>query len=108
MWSDFDIEKYFTIKEKKFIKKEDFTKESLLEFDPLTLDMLKLFVEKQFASISMPIRIFHIDKDRTTKIVDKLEQIGFISKADGSKAREVYITLKEYNEMFTDYKFLKF
>lgn len=88
------------IKKKKFRKKEDFSKESLIEYDCLTLDVLKHFADKCFASISMTVRNFGIDKQRATKIIDKLEKIGFISKADGLKPRDVYINLEEYNKMF--------
>ena len=84
----------------KFRKKEDFSKESLMAYDNLTLDILKHFAEKCFASISMTMRNFGIDRERATKIVDKLEKIGFISEADGSKAREVYITLEDYKKLF--------
>lgn len=88
------------IKNRKFRKKEDFSKESLMEYDSLTLDVLKHFADKCFASISMTMRNFGIDKQRATKIINKLEKIGFISKADGLKARDVYITLEEYNKIF--------
>ena len=91
---------------RKFIKKEDFTKESLLEFDELTVDVLKQFVESRFATVSMTMRKFSIGYVRALNIVEKLEQIGFISPANGLKTREVYLTKDEFTKMFEEEKTL--
>ncbi|RIM77488.1 DNA translocase FtsK, partial [Staphylococcus arlettae] len=37
--------------------------------------------------------------NRAARIVDQLEQLGYISEANGSKPRDVYLTETDLNEI---------
>ena len=45
-------------------------------------------------------RRFGVGYARAARIIDQMEQNGFISQADGSKPRQVLISLEEYNLIF--------
>lgn len=60
------------------------------EQDPLFNDALSFVVDQQKASTSLIQRRFHIGYNRAARIIDDLEQRGYIGPANGSKPREVY------------------
>lgn len=68
--------------------------------DNLMQDALKLAIDNGQISISMLQRRFAIGYQRAAKIIDQMEQGGFISSSDGSKPRVVYITLEDYNILY--------
>lgn len=43
-------------------------------------------------------RHFQIGYNRAARIIDQLEQLGYISGANGSKPRDVYITEADLNK----------
>ena len=45
-------------------------------------------------------RKLSIEKERALKILDKLEFYGFISEANGSKAREVFLSKEDFDRLF--------
>ncbi|MGD9900947.1 MAG: DNA translocase FtsK [Spirochaetales bacterium] len=69
-------------------------------FDEMMPQALRLVIETGQASISMLQRRFAIGYARAARIIDQMELAKFISPSDGSKARNVYITMREYKEMY--------
>ncbi len=47
-------------------------------------------------------RRFAIGYPRAARIIDQMEEAGYISSADGVKPRTVYITEEEFNQIFGD------
>ena len=70
------------------------------EFDSLMPDALKLVIENGQASISMLQRRFSIGFSRAARIIDHMELAKFISSSDGSKPRNVFITMDDYNQIY--------
>lgn len=66
------------------------TEEQQEEEDELFPEALKFVVEEQRASTSLIQRRFRIGYNRAARIIDDLEQRGYIGPANGSKPREVY------------------
>ena len=71
-----------------------------VSFDPVLKDALRFFIQANQASITMIQRRFGVGYARAARIIDQMEQNGFISQADGSKPRQVLISLEEYNLIF--------
>lgn len=71
-----------------------------VNFDPVLKDALRFFIQANQASITMIQRRFGVGYARAARIIDQMEQNGFISPADGSKPRQVLISLEEYNLIF--------
>ena len=69
-------------------------------FDPVLKDALRFFIQANQASITMIQRRFGVGYARAARIIDQMEQNGFISQQDGSKPRQVLISLEEYNLLF--------
>ncbi len=70
------------------------------EVDPIMPDALKHVIELGQASTSMLQRRFSLGFQRAARIVDQMEQAGFISASDGSKPRAVYMTMDDYNKYY--------
>ncbi|KRM68626.1 DNA segregation ATPase FtsK SpoIIIE related protein [Apilactobacillus ozensis DSM 23829 = JCM 17196] len=60
------------------------------EQDDLFVDALKFVVKQQKASTSLLQRQFRIGYNRAARIIDDMEQRGYIGPQEGSKPREVY------------------
>lgn len=73
------------------------------ELDSLMPEALKFVIEVGHASISKLQRRFGIGFSRAGRIVDQMERLRYVSPADGSKPRMVYITMDEYNQMYGEY-----
>ena len=58
--------------------------------DELFPEALKFVVDQQKASTSLIQRRFRIGYNRAARIIDDMEQRGYIGPANGSKPREVY------------------
>lgn len=69
-------------------------------FDALMPQVLKSVIESGHASISMIQRKFLVGFPRAARIIDQMEQAGYISPSDGSKSRSVYITMDEYENLY--------
>ena len=65
------------------------------EVDELLQPALKLIIESGQASISMLQRRFAIGYARAARIIDQMELMKYVSPSDGSKARNVYITMEK-------------
>ena len=63
---------------------------------------MKLFIEEQKASVSLIQRKLQIGYNRAARIVDQLEEKGWISAPIGAASkRDVLLTLEEFNEIFS-------
>ena len=54
------------------------------------------------ASGSMISRRFSVGFNRAGRIMDQMEQAGFIGHQEGSKPRQVLITMDEFRAIFGD------
>ncbi len=72
------------------------------EMDPLLPKALKISIDCGQASASMLRRKFAIGYPKAMRIIDQMEEAGYISAAEGPKGRTVYITEEEFKELFGD------
>ena len=70
------------------------------EEDELIPEACKLFIENGQASISILQRRFRVGYNRAARIIDQMEQKGMIGPHEGSKPRQVKITLDEYYQLY--------
>ena len=64
--------------------------------DSKFLDAVKLAVEEGKISTSLMQRRLGVGYGRAAKIIDTMEQMGYVSKPDGNKPRRVLLTAEEY------------
>lgn len=86
-----------------FFKEEELIKrsESPAEQDDLFEDACRFIMKQESASTSLLQRKFHIGYNRAARLMDLIEQHGFISEQNGSKARTVLITENEIERVFS-------
>ena len=70
------------------------------EFDPVLKEALRMFIQTKQASGSMISRRYSVGFNRAGRIMDQMERAGFIGPQEGSKPRQVLITMDEYNAIF--------
>ena len=70
--------------------------------DPLLPQALKICIDNGVASTTMVQRKLSIGYPRAARIIDQMEERGYISSAEGSKQRSVYITIDEFYAIFGD------
>ena len=68
------------------------------DFDPLLDEAIDMVVEMGQASASMIQRRFKVGYSRAGRIIDQMEERGFISGYEGSKPRKVLISKAEWQE----------
>ena len=68
--------------------------------DPLFQQAVRVCLDAKIASGTMLRRKFGIGFSRAGALIDQMEEAGYISTANGSKPRTVYITEEEYNDIF--------
>ncbi|MDO5028338.1 MAG: DNA translocase FtsK 4TM domain-containing protein [Bacillota bacterium] len=97
---------YFTEKNYQVIQNEEIIQEmkqvdltKKLDADPLTMDALKTIVYDQQASISYLQRKLSIGYSRAARIVDQLEDQGYVGPNKGSKPRDILITEEEFLQL---------
>lgn len=85
-----------------FFKEEELIKrsESPAEQDDLFEEACRFIMVQGSASTSLLQRKFHIGYNRAARLMDLIEQHGFISEQNGSKARSVLITENDIEEVF--------
>lgn len=66
--------------------------------DDLFDEVCRFMVTEGHISTSLIQRHFQIGYNRAARIVDQLEELGYISGSNGSKPREVYLSATEINE----------
>ena len=70
--------------------------------DPLLPQALKICIDNGVASTTMIQRKLLIGYPRAARIIDQMEERGYISSTDGTKQRAVYISIEEYYSIFGD------
>ncbi len=85
-----------------FFEQEELLKktEMVEETDELFEDVCRFVYEQGTASTSSIQRKYHIGYNRAARLIDLLENHGFISEQRGSKPREVFITDSDLSSMF--------
>jgi len=69
--------------------------------DPLEQAAMEIFIEEEKASVSLLQRKLHMGYNRAAKVVDQLEEKGFITKPNGATSkRDVLITKEELNKIY--------
>lgn len=67
--------------------------------DPMLRPAIELAVESGKISTSLIQRRLSLGYGRAAKLIDKMEQLGYVSAPDGQKPREVLITKEQFMEM---------
>jgi S-DNA-T family DNA segregation ATPase FtsK/SpoIIIE len=70
--------------------------------DPLFSQALRIVVEAKQASVSLLQRKLPIGYSRAARLIDALETKGYIGPYEGSKPREVKLTIQQYMSMFEE------
>jgi len=69
------------------------------DWDDLIPEATKLFIENGQASISLLQRRFRVGYTRAARIVDQMEQRGLVGPYEGSKPRQIKVTMSQYQDM---------
>lgn len=85
-----------------FFKEEELIKMNASgeEQDDLFEEACRFIMQQGSASTSLLQRKFHIGYNRAARLMDLIEEHGFISEQNGSKARTVLITEDDITEVF--------
>lgn len=67
--------------------------------DPMLRPALELAVNSGKISTSLIQRRLSLGYGRAAKIIDKMEQLGYVSAPEGQKPREVLISKEQFMEM---------
>ena len=70
------------------------------EIEPVYIDALRYVILSGSASISMIQRKCSVGYNKAGKIVEWMEDMGYISSFDGAKARKVLITKEEFESKY--------
>lgn len=70
--------------------------------DPLMPQALKICIDNGVASATMLQRKLSIGYPKAARIIEQMEERGYISTADGAKQRSVYISIEEFYSIFGD------
>jgi S-DNA-T family DNA segregation ATPase FtsK/SpoIIIE len=70
--------------------------------DELFPDAVRCVVESGRASVSMLQRRFRIGYTRAGRLIDTMEQEGYVGPHQGSKSRDVLLTMEQYRQVFDD------
>ncbi len=65
-------------------------------------EAVKLAIEEGKISTSLMQRKLGVGYGRAAKIIDSMEEMGYVSKPDGNKPRRVLITMQEYMDRVAD------
>ncbi len=72
------------------------------ETDSLFQDAVRIVVESGQASTSMLQRRMRVGYTRAARLIDAMEERGYVGPSDGAKARDVRITAAEFQRIFLD------
>lgn len=70
-----------------------------MESDPMLRPAIELAIESGKISTSLIQRKLSLGYGRAAKLIDKMEQLGYVSAPEGQKPRDVLITRQQYMEM---------
>ena len=82
--------------------KEVEVKKNEEEVDELFKEALSLVIDSGQASISMLQRRLRIGYARVARLIDQMEEKGFIGQFEGTKPREILITREQFERYFKD------
>lgn len=71
--------------------------------EELRYKALKFCIEKNAASVTMLQRVFPVGYIESCKLIDWMEDKGFVSEGAGAKPRKVLITKEEFDKLYSDY-----
>lgn len=74
------------------------------EHDDLFAEAVDIIMETGQASVSMIQRRLKLEYSRAAKILDEVEEAGFVGPFQGSKPRAILITITDWNNLRTQYK----
>mgnify|MGYP002627248605 CR=1 FL=1 len=78
----------------------DAEREELLdEYDPRLPEAIDIVIDMGQASISMLQRKLKLGYSRASRLVDQMEERGYVGPFNGSKPREILITKQQWQEM---------
>ena len=77
-----------------------------LNYDLLLVDVGRLVIEKQEASVSMIQRIFKVGYNMAARYVDQLEELGVIGTEEGTGPRRVVMKMSKWEQ--TAYSFVHY
>ncbi|MBR4960739.1 MAG: DNA translocase FtsK, partial [Clostridia bacterium] len=69
------------------------------EDDPMLRQALELAVESGKISTSLIQRRLQLGYGRAAKLIDRMEQMGYVSPPDGQRPRKVLLTKQEFMEL---------
>ena len=64
--------------------------------DPKQNEAVELAIECGKISTSLLQRRIGVGYSRAAKIIDRMEELGYVSAAEGNKPRKILITMEEY------------
>ena len=67
--------------------------------DEYFADAAQLIIEKQKGSIGMLQRYFRVGFNRAARIMDQLEDAGVVGPEEGTKPRQVLLTLEQFSQL---------
>ena len=82
----------YLFEEKELLKTQTQSQDELFD------DVCAFMVNEGHISTSLIQRHFQIGYNRAARIIDQLEQLGYVSSANGSKPRDVYVTEADLNK----------
>lgn len=75
--------------------------DAVKELDPIAARVMAYAIEAKTISVSAVQRKFSVGYVRSARIIEQLEEYGFIGPSNGfSKPREVYMTAEQYKKTF--------
>lgn len=72
----------------------------LSDEEALCLKVLKLCIDKDYASASLIQRVFPVGYIKACKLIDWMEQKGYISEYRDDRTRKILITEEEFNKLY--------
>ncbi len=72
------------------------------ERDSYFADAGRFIIEKEKASIGMLQRVFKIGFNRAARIMDQLAEYGVVGKEEGTKPRQVLMTMAEFEQLLEE------
>ena len=96
----FDEEATAFINNARSVSGDDSSMEGSDNVDPMYIEALKYVILSGSASISMIQRKCSAGYNRAGKIIEWMEDMGYISPFDGAKARKVLITKEQFESLY--------
>lgn len=98
---DDDFKNAITVKPKESVDQAA-AEEDGKGYDRELLDVVRCVIKCQAASSSLIQRKFKYGFNKAARMIDKMQELGFIGPQNNSKPREVYITKEKFEEFFEE------